>query len=82
MSLSIPYGQRIYLGGVMKIRLEGAALLILCAVALQRVYALVHILPHHQPTAIELTLGLVAVLSGMAGAAMFVVGPALFRRTT
>lgn len=51
----------------------------LCAVALQRIYALVHIVPHHQPTPVELALSLVAVPCGVVGAAMLAVGPMLFR---
>jgi hypothetical protein len=63
----------------MKIRLEGAALLSLCAFVLHRIYLLVHVPPWHQASASELALGLVAVLTGVAGAAFFLVGPALFR---
>ena len=63
----------------MTIRLEGAALLALCALVLHRIHMLVHVPPLHQASAAELALGLVAVLSGVAGAACFLVGPALFR---
>jgi len=63
----------------MKTRLEGAALLALCAFVLYRIYLLVHVPPLHQASALELALGLVAVLSGVSGATFFLVGPALFR---
>jgi hypothetical protein len=63
----------------MKIRLKGAAMLALCAYVLHRIHMLVHVAPWHQASPLELTLGLVAVLSGVAGAAFFLVGPALFR---
>ena len=66
----------------MKIRLEGAALLALCAFVLHRIYLLVHAAPLHQASPAELTLGLVAVLTGVAGAAFVLVGPALFRPYT
>ena len=59
----------------MKIRLEGAALLALCALVLHRIYLLVHVPPWHQASPLELALGLVAVLSGVAGAACFLVSP-------
>jgi hypothetical protein len=63
----------------MKIRLEGAALIALCAFVLHRIHLLVHSPPLHQASPAELALGLLAVLSGVAGAACFLVGPALFR---
>ena len=63
----------------MKIRLEGVTLLALCAFVLHRIHMLVHAAPWHQSSPLELALGLVAVLSGVAGAAFFLVGPALFR---
>jgi hypothetical protein len=63
----------------MKIRLEGAVLLALCASVLHRIHMLVHAAPTHQASPWELALGLVAVLTGVAGAAFFLVGPALFR---
>lgn len=63
----------------MKIRLLGGMLLALCAAALHRIFLLVHSLPQHEATAQELALGLIAVLTGVAGAALFVVGPSLFR---
>jgi hypothetical protein len=62
-----------------KTRLEGMALLALCAFALHRIYILVDTLPHHEATPLELGLGLVAVLTGIAGAMMVIVGPPLFR---
>jgi hypothetical protein len=62
-----------------RIRLLGSLLLALCAVALHRIFILVHTLPHHEPAALELGLGLLAVLTGVAGAASFVLGPSLFR---
>ena len=63
----------------MKTRLEGIALLTLCAFVLHRIYLLIHTVPRHDPSPLELGLGLVAVLLGIAGAAMFLVGPPLFR---
>jgi hypothetical protein len=63
----------------MKTRLEGAALLALCAFVLHRIYLLVHAAPLHQASASELVLGLVAVLTGVGGTAFVLVGPALFR---
>lgn len=63
----------------MTIRLLGGVLLALCAVALHRIFTLVHILPRHEATPAELGLGLAAVLTGVVGAGMFVVGPSLFR---
>ena len=63
----------------MKIRLEGAALLALCVLVLYRIHLLVHMPPLHQATPAELTLGLVAEIAGVCGAALFLVGPALFR---
>lgn len=63
----------------MKIRIEGAALLALCALMLHRIHLLFRIPPVHQASPAELALGLVAMLSGVAGAAFFLVGPALFR---
>jgi hypothetical protein len=63
----------------MKIRLQGVALLALCALVLHRIYMLVHAVPMHQATPTELALGLVAALAGVWGAAFFLVGPALFR---
>jgi hypothetical protein len=62
-----------------KTRLEGVALLALCVFVLHRIYLLVHSIPHHDATPTELALGLIAVLTGVAGAAMLGVGPALFR---
>ena len=66
----------------MKVRLEGVALLALCAFALHRLYFLIRVLPHHEATPIELAWGLAAVLTGVAGAAMLTVGPQLFRTDT
>ena len=63
----------------MKVRLEGIALLALCALALQRLHMLVHGAPWHQASLPELALGLVAAVTGLCGAACLVVGPALFR---
>lgn len=63
----------------MKIRLQGVALLALCAFVLHRLYMLVHVPPWHQASLPELALGLVAALTGVCGAACFLVGPALFR---
>lgn len=63
----------------MKIRLQGAALLAICVFAFLRIYALAHTLPRHEPGLTELLLALVVVLTGVAGAAMTMVGPALFR---
>jgi hypothetical protein len=63
----------------MKIRLEGVALLALCALALHRIYLLVHGVPVHQATPVELALGVVAVVTGVIGAVMLAVGPPLFR---
>jgi hypothetical protein len=62
-----------------KTRLEGAALLALCAFALHRIYLLAHFLPHHEASPLELGLGLIAVLTGVAGATMLMVGAPLFR---
>jgi hypothetical protein len=63
----------------MKSRLLGAALLGACALALHRAYLLIELPPYHQASPLELTLGLVAVLTGVWGAAFVVVGPALLR---
>ena len=63
----------------MIVRLEGAFLLALAALALQRIHLLVHAAPMHPPSALELLLGLAAVVSGAFGAAFVLVGPALFR---
>jgi hypothetical protein len=63
----------------MLIRLLGAGILAACIVAMQRLALLVHVMPRHGPTPAELGLGLIAVLAGIAGAAMVTVGPALFR---
>lgn len=63
----------------MKIRLEGAALLALCLYVLHRLSILVGAFPHHQASPLELGLGLVAVLTGVAGAAMVAVGSPLFQ---
>ena len=49
----------------MKIRLEGVALLALCAFALHRIYLLIHGIPLHQATPGELGLGLIAVVTGV-----------------
>jgi len=61
-----------------KTRLQGIALLISCAFALHRISMLVHFLPRHEASPGELGLGLVAVLTGIAGATMVIVGPPLF----
>ncbi len=63
----------------MKIRLEGVALLALCGFAMQLIYSLVHRGPHHEATPQELGLALVVLLTGIAGALLLMVGPALFR---
>jgi len=63
----------------MKIQLQGVALLAICALALHRIYLLVGTPPSHQATPIELVLGLIAVLTGVWGAAFVLIGPALFR---
>jgi hypothetical protein len=63
----------------MKSRVLGAALLALCARALHRAYLLINLLPAHQASPMELALGLIAVLTGVWGAAFLIVGPALFR---
>jgi hypothetical protein len=62
-----------------KIRLEGLALLAVCALALHRFYMLRHGIPFHQFSPNELVLSMVVVLTAFAGAAMTVVGPPLFR---
>jgi len=62
-----------------KIRLEGVALLALCAFALHRIYLLIHGIPPHEATLGELGLGVVAVVTGVIGAVMLAVGPPLFR---
>ena len=64
----------------MKVRLQGAGLLTLCVIALTQLYTLVNRGPTHQPTLVELGLGLVAVLTGMSGVAMLAVGAKLFRK--
>jgi hypothetical protein len=64
---------------MMKVRLEGMALLAICALALQRLHMLVHNVPLHQASPTELVLGLVAALTGLCGAACLAIGPALFR---
>jgi len=63
----------------MMMRLEGAALLTLCALALRQIHLLVHAAPAHAPTPVELALGLAAVLTGVGGAAFLLVGPPLLR---
>lgn len=63
----------------MLIRLLGATALALSVLAMERLAALVHALPRQSPTPVELGLGVIAVLAGIAGAALFAVGPALFR---
>lgn len=63
----------------MKIRLQGAALLAICVFAFLRLSALAHALPGHKGTLPDLALAMVVVVTGVAGAAMTVVGPALFR---
>lgn len=63
----------------MKVRLEGIALLAICALALQRLHMLVHDAPWHQASPAELALGLVAAVAGLCGAACLAIGPALFR---
>ena len=63
----------------MKTRLEGLTLLALCALVLHRIYLLVHALPRHDASPLELGLGLLAVLLGIGGAGMILVGPDLFR---
>ena len=63
----------------MFIRLLGAGSLAACIAAMQRLALLVHAAPRHGPTPAELGLGLIAVLAGIAGAALLTVGPALFR---
>ncbi|MGH7485024.1 MAG: hypothetical protein ACREMY_05365, partial [bacterium] len=62
-----------------KTRIQGAALLGLCALALHRIYLLVNLAPAHQASPLELALGAVAVLTGVWGAVFLVVGPALLR---
>jgi len=63
----------------MKTRLEGIALLAFCALALRLVFLLVRAPPAHQASLPELALGLIAVVSGVFGAAFVLIGPALFR---
>ena len=63
----------------MKVRLEGFALLAICALALQRLHMLVHGAPWHQASAQELALGVVAAIAGLCGAACLAIGPDLFR---
>lgn len=62
-----------------KIRLEGVALLILCALALYRLHGVAMGLRPDAVTPGEMALGFVAVMAGMAGAAMVVLGRPLFR---
>lgn len=66
----------------MPIRLLGAGLVALCMLAMQRLAALVHLPPRHDPSAAELGLSLAAALAGIAGAALLLVGPPLFRAFT
>lgn len=63
----------------MLIRLLGTGVLAFCIVAMQRLAPLVHTQPRHAPSPAELGLGVLAVLAGLAGAALLTVGPALFR---
>jgi hypothetical protein len=63
-----------------KIRLEGAALLAMCALALHQIYLFIHGVPRHDATPLELGLGLVAVVAGVIGAVMLTIGPPLFQR--
>jgi hypothetical protein len=63
----------------MLIRLLGATALASSIFAMARLSALVHALPRQSPTPAQLGLGVIAVLAGIAGAALLTVGPALFR---
>ena len=63
----------------MKARTLGVALLAVCALALHRIYLLINLPPTHQASPLELALGLVAVLTGVWGAAFLLIGPALLR---
>jgi hypothetical protein len=65
--------------GDVKARLQGAALLAICALALHRIYLLINLPPYHQSSPMELLLGLVAVVTGVWGAAFLAIGPALLR---
>jgi hypothetical protein len=62
-----------------KTRFQGAALLALCALALRAIYLLIAARPGHQASPLELALGLAAVLTGVSGAALLLIGPALLR---
>lgn len=61
------------------IRFEGLALLMLCALAVYRLHGVAMGLRPNAVTPGEMALGAVAVIAGMAGAAMVVVGGSLFQ---
>lgn len=62
----------------MAVRLSGLLLLIVCAAAACVMHGLVTAAPQHQPTALEMLLSLVAVLSGCCGSMALGIGRALF----
>jgi hypothetical protein len=60
----------------------GLVLLVDCAIACFFLHSMVTTPPIHETTIAELLVGLIVMLTGTAGAAMLIVGPALFRRYT
>lgn len=62
----------------MKTRILGAALLLVCAVAIGYLHLLVHSGSPHEATVRELLTALAVVLAGLTGAMMLVIGHALF----
>lgn len=63
-------------------RMAGVGSLAGCAAALIRLHTLVTTLPRHQPSAGEMLLSLLAVLSGISGAPAVIIGGDIFRRVT
>ncbi|MGE5721468.1 MAG: hypothetical protein ACM3YM_03325 [Sphingomonadales bacterium] len=61
------------------VRLAGLTLLAIAGLSLFYLHGLVTAPPMHEGTIGELLLSLIAVVAGMSGSAMLVIGPALFR---
>lgn len=62
----------------MKTRIEGLVLLLTSMVALYLLVGLRHVSPGHEVTLAEFVTGLTAVVMGVCGSAMAVVGKTLF----
>ncbi|OJW60080.1 MAG: hypothetical protein BGO57_05475 [Sphingomonadales bacterium 63-6] len=60
------------------LRLAGAALLSLCALAVAGLFRSVHQIPRHEPSPVELIAGLAVVQSWCLGTALFAAGQGLF----